>query len=152
MRLFSRKLFLASAAFLGLLASSGLASDHHRLNGTWTLQPTRSDFGGQPVIQTGSVTINDRERNITVSRNFSYDGASQSVSYNFTTDSQENATIREGKTFKSKAKWDDKVLKVTTTGENVTENERYSLTSDGMLMLVVERPGHPPQTLYFQRQ
>jgi hypothetical protein len=152
MRLYSRKLFFASAVVLSLLASSGFAGDHQRLNGTWTLLPTRSDFGGQPMLQTGSVTINDRERNITVSRSFSYEGANQSVSYTFTTDSQENATVRQGKTFKSKARWDDKVLKVTTVGENMTENERYSLTSDGMLMVVVERPGHPVQTLYFQRQ
>ena len=146
------KIFLGSTLGLVLFAASALANNHHRLNGTWILEPTRSDFAGQPSIQTGAVTINDREHNITVSRSFGYDGASESFEYSFTTDGRENATIRDGKAFKSKAKWDGDVLKVTTIDNGATSVERFSLQPDGSLMLVVERPEHRQVTLFFQRQ
>jgi hypothetical protein len=139
-------------AILVLFAASAFGTNRHQLNGTWTLVPTESDFGGEPAIQTGAVTINDREHNITITRTFNYDGANQSVSYSFSTDGRENATIREGKTFKSKAKWDDDVLKVTTTDNNVTTVERFSLGPDNTMKLVVERGERRPRTLVFHRQ
>jgi hypothetical protein len=152
MRIQSGKVFIASIAALLSLASWGLASNHHSLNGTWTLLPTRSNFGGEPVIQSGTVTIKDNDHNIYMSRNFTYEGANQTITYHFATDSSENSSIRRGKSFKTKAKWDDDVLKVTTIGDGVTENEAYSLTVDGTMMLVVERPGHAPVTLYLERR
>jgi len=44
-----------------LFAFSTFARDRSAMNGTWTLVPARSDFAGQPVLQTGTVTINDRQ-------------------------------------------------------------------------------------------
>ena len=44
MRIQSGKVFIASIAALLSLASWGLASNHHSLNGTWTLLPTRSNL------------------------------------------------------------------------------------------------------------
>ncbi len=148
MRLQSCKIF----AILVLFAASAFATNRHQLNGTWILVPTESDFGGEPAIQTGAVTINDREHNITVTRSFSYDGINQSVSYSFATDGRENSTIREGKNFKSKAKWDDDVLRVTTTENNVTTVERFTLAGDNTMRVVVERGDHRPRTLVFHRQ
>ena len=152
MRPQSCKIFPVILAILVLFAASAFATNHHQLNGTWTLVPTESDFGGEPAIQTGTVTINDRENNITITRSFNYDGANQSVSYSFSTDGRENSTIRAGKTFKSKAKWDDDVLKVTTTENNVTTVERFTLGPDNTMRLVVERGDHRPRTLVFHRQ
>ena len=60
-----------------LFAVSAFARDHIALNGTWTLVPTKSDFAGQPVVQTGTVTINEREGIITISRSFVYAGAGE---------------------------------------------------------------------------
>ena len=40
------------------------------------------------------VTINDRERNIYVQRNFNFDGANLSTSTSFSTDAREKATIK----------------------------------------------------------
>ena len=58
---------ITGAVFTTLLfAFSAFARDRTALNGTWTLVPTRSDFAGQPVVQTGTVTINEREGIITV--------------------------------------------------------------------------------------
>jgi len=151
MRLNSSKIFLMRSIFLALFAATGFASNHHSLNGTWKLIPARTDFAGEPVIQTGTVTIDDRQHNIYISRDFTYEGTNQTFAYNFTTDGRENANIRQGKAFKTKAKWDDRVLNVTTMGDNVTEHERYSLEPDGTLILVVERPGRPPLTLHFQQ-
>jgi hypothetical protein len=152
MRPQSCKFFLISVAILVLFAASAFAANHHQLNGTWILVPTESEFGGEAAIQTGTVTINDREHNITVTRSFAYDAADQSLSYSFSTDGRENATIREGKTFKSKAKWDGDVLKVTTTADGVTTVERFTLAGDNTMRLVVERGDHHPRTLVFHRQ
>jgi hypothetical protein len=153
MRLQSRNFFKASVICLAFFAvSAAIAGGHHSLNGTWVLEPTKSDFGGQPALQTGTVTINDRERNITVSRNFNYDAENESFSYSFSTDGRENSTIHQGKAFKSKAKWDDNVLRVTTTQSDVTVVERYSLEPDGSMKLMIERPGHRMISLFFQRQ
>ncbi len=110
-----RNTYLGVVAILAMFAGSADANSHHDLNGTWKLVKTRSDFAGQPVIETGTVKINDRQRNITVTRSFTFDGQNQSNSYSFTTDGPENSTVRNGKDFKSKAKWDGDVLRVTTT-------------------------------------
>jgi len=136
---------------LMLLAGPALAANHHSLNGTWKLIPNRTEYAGEPAVQTGTVTINDREHNIYISRNFSYDGQNQTSDYNFTTDGRENSSIHQGKTFKTKAKWDGRVLNVTTISDKGEEHERYSLEPDGTLMLIVERSGHAPMTLHFEQ-
>lgn len=146
------KIFMGITLTLTLLAVSLAAANHHSLNGTWTLEPARSHFNGEPAIQTGSVTINDREHNITVTRSFNYDGADQSFEYSFSTDGRENSSIHQGRSFKTKAKWEGNVLRVITLDNGVSTVERYSLQPDGSLMLVVERGEHRPATLFFQRQ
>ncbi len=146
------KTFLFGAVLTVFFAASAFAGNHHSLNGTWTLIADRSDFAGGTMIQSASVTINDRQRNIYISRNFTSAGENTTSSYTFATDGRENSTIHQGKTFKSKAKWDDDVLKVTTTRDNGVETERYSLQADGTLMLIIDRPDHRTLTLYFQRQ
>jgi hypothetical protein len=143
--------FLAGAAALGIFAGLGLASNHHVLNGTWQLAPARSELHGEPAIQTGTVTINDREGNIYVQRNFDLDSGNSSTSSSFSTDARANATIKEPG-FKSKAKWEGAVLKVTTLHDGITTVERYSLRDDGAMLLDIERTGHQPEILYFQRQ
>lgn len=59
------------------------------LNARNTYLNAAADFAGQPVTETGSVTINNREHNITVSRNFTYESVNQNNSYQFTTDGRE---------------------------------------------------------------
>jgi hypothetical protein len=145
-------IFGVSLLTLFLFTTAASASDHRKLNGTWVLIPTRSDFAGQPMLQTGTVTINDREHHIYVSRSFNYDGDTGGFSYSFSTDEAENSTVRNGKTFKSKASWDGDVLKVKTTQGTDTTVERFSLGSAGFLTLVVDRPDHRPLTLVFERQ
>jgi hypothetical protein len=134
-----------------LFTACAWANDHQRLNGVWQLIPTRSEFNGERVIQFGTVTVNDREGNIFVQRNFDFDAPDQSTSTSFTTDARHGASIKQPG-FKSKAKWDGHVLAVTTTRNGETTTERYSLRDDGAMMLQLDRPGHQPETLYFQRQ
>jgi hypothetical protein len=135
-----------------LFGFSALARDHSALNGSWTLVPAKSDFAGQPVVQTGTVTIDDREGVIIVSRHFVYQGATETFFYSDLTDSEHNATIRTGKDLKSKTRWDHDVLKVTTTQSGAITLESYSLGADGTMLVSVERPEHKPITLVFQRQ
>ena len=142
---------VALAVVAGFWAAPAFANHHHELNGTWQLVPARSELHGEPAIQTGTVSINDREGNVWVERNFNLDNGNSTVSTNFATDSREKASIKEPG-FKSKAKWDGDVPKVTTLHEGVTTVERYSLLGDGTMVLHVERTGHPAETLYFQHQ
>jgi hypothetical protein len=120
------------------------------LNGTWTLVPAMSHFEGQPAVQTGTVTINDREGNITVSRNFTYEGAADTFFYKDMTDSREGATIHSGKEIKSKTRWDHDALKVTTTQFGAVTRETYTLEANGNMTVSVERPDHTPFTLVFE--
>ena len=134
------------------LASMLFARDHSALNGTWTLVPAKSDFAGQPVVQTGSVTIYDREGVITVTRKFEYKGVTDTYFYSDMTDSEHGATIHTGKELKSKTRWDHDVLKVTTTVSGAVTTESYTLNSDGVMTVNVERPDRKPITLVFQRK
>ena len=134
-----------------LFAFSAFARDHSALNGTWTLVPAKSDFAGQPVVQTGTVTIADREGIIIVSRSFVYEGATETFFYNDVTDSAHNATFHTGKDLKSKTQWDHDVLKVTTTQSRAITVESYTLAADGTMMVSVMGPEHKPFTLVFQR-
>ncbi|MGD1090388.1 MAG: hypothetical protein ABSB35_00195 [Bryobacteraceae bacterium] len=151
MRRQSCRSFLTGAAALTIFAGCALAANHHELNGTWQLIPSRSEFHEEPVIESGTITINDRESNIYVSRNFTYQGANQSTTSSFSTDSRENTIIKNpGVT--SKSKWEGGVLKVTTTREGITTVERYSLRGDGSMVLMIDRPRRALETLVFQRQ
>ena len=138
--------FLAGAAALVMVAGGVLASHHHELNGSWQLIPR-----SESVTQSGTVTIDDREGNVYVSRNFRYDGEDQTTGSGFSTDAREKASIK-APGIKSKTQWKGDALEVTTTQEGAVTVERYSLRADGMMVLTVDRPGHPPETLLFQRQ
>jgi hypothetical protein len=151
MRIYSTKITGAVLTTL-LFAFSAFARDHSALNGTWTLVPAKSDFAGQPVVQTGTVTISDRQGIIIVSRSFVYEGATETFFYRDITDAENNATIHTGKNLKSKTRWDHDVLKVTTTQSGATTLESYSLAPDGTMLVSVVRPDHKPITLVFQHQ
>jgi len=137
-----------------LFAAAASAHQHTALNGTWTLVPAQSDFAGQSVIQTGTVTINERDGDITVSRNFKYEGASDTFFYRDLTDSENSATIHTGKELKTKTRWDHDVLKVTNTNtqSGAVTLETYTLVPDGSMLVAVVRPEHKPITLLFQRK
>ena len=152
MRTYSTTTITAAALTTLLFAFSAFARDHSALNGTWTLVPAKSDFAGQPVVQTGTVTIADREGIIIVSRNFVYEGATETFFYKDITDAENNVTIHTGKDLKSKTRWDRDVLKVTTTEAGAVTLESYTLAADGTMLVSVVRPEHKAITLVLQRQ
>jgi hypothetical protein len=152
MRKYSTTTITAAVLTTLLFAFSAFARDHSALNGTWTLVPAKSDFAGQPVVQTGTVTIADRQGIIIVSRRFVYAGATETYFYRDITDAENNATIHTGKDFKSKTRWDHDVLKVTTTQSGAATLESYTLAADGTMMVNVLRPEHKPITLVFHRE
>ena len=135
-----------------LFAISAFAHDHSAFNGTWTLVPVKSEFAGQPVIQTGNVTISGEGDVIIVTRSFAYEGAGETYFYKDMTDAENNATIHSGKDLKSKTKWDHDTLKVTTTQSGAITVESYSLAADGTMLASVLRPDHKPITLVFERK
>jgi hypothetical protein len=152
MRTYSTTAFKGAVLTTVLFAFAVFARGHSALNGTWTLVPAKSDFAGQSVVQTGTVTISDRQGIIIVSRSFVYEGASETFFYHDITDAENNATIRTGKGLKSKTRWDHDVLKVTTTQSGAITLESYTLAADGTMMVSVVRPEHKPITLVFQHK
>jgi hypothetical protein len=134
-----------------LLAFPILARDHSAMTGTWTLVPAKSDFAGEPVVQTGTVTISSPDRVITVERHFQYAGANETYFYSDLTDANNGATIHTGKDFKSKTRWDHDVLKVTTTVDGMVTVESYALAADGGMRVNVVRAGRKPIELAFER-
>jgi hypothetical protein len=154
MRTFSATTLTGAVLTSLLFSATAFAHEHVALNGTWTLVPAQSDFAGQPVIQTGTVTINERDGDITVSRSFKYEGASDTFFYRDITDSENSATIHTGKELKTKTRWDHDVLKVTNTNtqSGAVTLETYTLAADGTMMVSVVRPGHKLISLRFQRQ
>ena len=137
-----------------LLALSAYAHEHIALNGVWVLAPEKSDFAGDRVMKSGTITIDEREGNITVSRSFAYgDGENRTVFYSDSTDSQHGATVHRGDDLKSKIRWDDDVLTVITTARSgAVTTETYRLGPDGTMLVNVVRPGRRPFTLVFARQ
>jgi hypothetical protein len=135
-----------------LFTFPALTRDHTALNGVWGLVPAKCDFAGQPVVQTGTVTISDRDGIIIVARSFVYEGASETFFYKDLTDAEHNATIRNGKDIKSKTSWDHDALKVTTTNAGAVTVETYTLAADGSMLARVARPDHSSITLLFERK
>lgn len=149
-KIFLKGLVLQLALFL-FVPVFAWANHHQGLNGTWQLVPTQSQFAGEPVLETGSVTIYDRQGNISVSRNFTFDGAHRTVTYNSMIDGKENATV-QGNGVTAKAKWEGNTLRVTSTVGGITTVERFQLASDGSMTMTVDRPLHAQEILVFRRQ
>ena len=143
---------ISGAVFAALLfVASAPARNHSELNGTWNLIPANSDFGGQSVVRTGTVTIQDREGIIIVSRSFVYEGATETFFYRDVTDGEHNTTFHTGKDLKSKSSWDHDVLNVKTTQSGLVTLESYSLAANGNMTVTVARPARKSITLVFQR-
>jgi hypothetical protein len=141
-----------STAIAGVVLFAGAAfAAHNALNGTWTLVPTKSDFAGQPVVQTGTVTISDHEGVIVVTRDFKYEGVGQAFFYSDSSGSEHGSTIHAGDV-KSKTKWDGDTLKVITTQAGAVTTESYKLAPDGTMWVSVEPPKLKPFTLVFERR
>ena len=141
-----------AAVMVVLCALPVLGRDHSAWNGTWELVPARSNFAGEPVVQTGTVTIKSDDRIIIVERNFKYTGIGETYFYSDVTDANGGATIRAGKDLKSKTKWDHDVLMVTTTLDGAVTVERYNLAANGSMMVNVTRPGRKSVELAFERK
>jgi hypothetical protein len=136
-----------------LFAVVAFATDRSALNGTWTLVPAKSDFQGQPVVQTGTVTISDHTGVTVISRSFVYEGAAETFFYSDSTANSRNSpTIHTGKDLKTKTKWEHDALNVRTTLSGKATLESYTLAADGTMQVSVERSDRKPFTLVFQRQ
>ena len=135
-----------------LCVSPAFARDHGALSGVWTLVPAKSDFAGQSVVQTGTVTIKDEKGIIIVSRRFVYEGAHETFFYSDDIGTENKATVHTGKDLKTKAQWDHDVLRVTTTLAGAVTVESYSLADDGVMTVNVARPDRKAITLVFHRE
>ena len=154
MRLQGILTFVLGIGFCGLCVALAIANANNAsgFNGTWTLIPSRSDFGGQQPIQAGTVKIEVQPNNVYISRDFRYGDKGETESYNFNPDAGKVIRIRYGQVFKTKGEWDGDSIKVSNKEKHSKEVERYTLDSDGILKLVINSPDEQPVTLFFQRQ
>jgi hypothetical protein len=140
---------------LALIAFSGFAwayNHHHELNGTWKLTSTRSQFHGEPVLQKGTITIQDHDHNIYINRDFNFEGGNQAVSYSSTLEGRTNSPVYQAGGLETMIRWQDGVLTATSKQNGATTAvQQFQLTPDGDLMLTVNRPGHQTEVLYFER-
>src|ERR1700733_13219662 len=150
MRTFSTTTIAGAVLTTLLVAFPAYTRDHNDFSGTWTLEPAQSDFAGEPVVQTGTVTISDQQGVIVVSRSFKYEGAAETIFYNDSTGSENHSTVHTGKDLKTKTRWDHDVLRVTTTQSGAVTLESYALSSDGVMTVSVTRPERKPIPLIFR--
>ena len=126
-----------------------LAADHDALNGTWTLVPSQSNFGSNPAIESGRITIASQGDTTTVTRSFKYSEGGEEVFYRDMTQSQDNAAAGD---LKSETSWSGEMMKVSTVRGNANVTETYSLAPDGNLVVTVAHGDQAPVTLVFTRK
>jgi len=146
-----RKTFLVAAASLLIFSAAAWARDHHELDGTWKLLPTRSELNGEPPFASGTVTINDYNGKIYLMQHFSLGDSTDFSSAGFTLEGHYNDVIRSRAGFWGVVSWEEDTLHVKTTENGDTTVERFTIEPDGILMMSFQRPGHQTIRLYFQR-
>ncbi len=151
-KMFHPSTFARIALSAILFAFIALARDHKDFNGTWTLLPERSEFAGQPPIQSGTVTIKDGEDSVAIERHFTYGDIGETYFYNDSLSSTHGGTVHAAKDAKTKTRWDHETLHITTTQPSGVTEESYSLMPDGRLLVIVEKPGQAPIRLMFAHQ
>lgn len=143
---------LTVSVFAILLCSMPmLAADHDALNGTWTLVPAQSNFGSNPAIQAGKITISKQGDTTTVSRAFRYGDNGEEIFYRDMTQTQGAAPLTASD-LKSETSWSGDMMKVDTVHGNTNVTETYSLAPDGNLVVTVAHGDQPPETLVFTRK
>ena len=120
-------------------------------SGVWKLDRDKSDLsgspGGGPRMATPSMTIEHKDPQLIIKRQFEFQGEERTQESKYTTDGKPNTNEGfRGRTFKSKTYWDGDRLVTEATRETpqgtVETKEIYSLSEDGkMLTIEMSRVG-----------
>ena len=140
-------IFCAAGVAL-LFAAEACAHPRDFLNGTWVVQPVQTEHSGEPVTLTGTVTIDDVDGEITVSRNFTYTGH-ETFYFRDRVEAAKSTIRGDGETVRMR---DGDALMVFTTRDGVQTVDNYSLAPDGTMIDVAESAGNTPLMVVLHRQ
>ena len=141
---------LSTAVFL-LSASLSFGRIHEELNGTWVLLPQPTVYHGEQVTESGTVTIDIREGNVAVIRDFTFRGKAHNFRYHDIADGPMNSTLRAPQQT-THLRWEHTALRLQTIRDGEETVDTFSLAPDGTMTDIVESPGRAPVALMFHRQ
>lgn len=131
-----RNTFLALA--LAAFAVSPLAAKQN-FTGTWTMVPTKSDFGAMPAPSKYEQKIEHNDPNLKITISQTGQRGDRSNDFVYHTGGKETTNDTRGGSMKSKAKWEGDTLVINSTmmiqGNPVPVVDRYNIGADGMLTL-----------------
>jgi hypothetical protein len=111
------------------------AQAHPNLTGTWVLQLERSDFGGQPSIQSRTDVIEHNEPKLTIKRTIEYSGEVTTTTGVYAVDGTLYKNRNGQTTWSSTLRWDGPTLVIVsdfvTPQMEYTVTDRYTLSADG---------------------
>ncbi len=134
-----KKIIILTLA-LAAMAAFGAAADKPNFSGEWTIDVTKSNFGQRPGPATRRVGQNEQALTMTETQTGGPQG-DVTTSLKFSTDGKETINKAMGGDAKSTATWDGNalaiVMKADVQGRPLTLSERWSLSDDGKVMIVV---------------
>src|SRR5215212_7525911 len=130
--------------WLGLLSA---ADTHPNFTGTWKMDSDRSDFGQVPKPANFVRKVEHEDPKLHVVTNFSTPNGDAVTDVKYTTDGKECVNTVRGGEWKSTTTWDGNSIEVaskrTINGAEVTTKERWTLTSKGKVLTVVNNTVTP---------
>jgi hypothetical protein len=135
---------------LGLLAA---ADNHPNFTGTWKMDSDRSDFGQIPKPASFVRKVEHEDPKLHVVTNFTTPNGDAVTDVKYTTDGKDSVNTVRGGEWKSNVNWDGNSIEVaskrTINGAEVTTKERWTLTSKGKVLTVVNNTVTPQATITF---
>ena len=129
------------------------------LNGTWQMNPAKSDFGSGPVSESRVDRISIEGPNVkdTITQKLRR-GPESTYDMNYATDGSESENRVRGTLVKSTAKWDGATLVVDSTVFAFRQemmNDRWSVSADGKTLTLIRHmtgPRRADQKIVFDKQ
>lgn len=143
---------------LGLLSLVAVAADKPDFTGTWTLNLSKSDFGGRPAPIRSELKVVHKDPRMNVSRLLVTDMGAMTAETVYSTDGKETTNkLPNGSVMKSTAKWEGATLLIETplsiNEKALTIKWRWTLSGDQRRLTTVRTlpMGDGVQTEVFEK-
>jgi hypothetical protein len=129
------------------------AADHPNFTGTWKMDGDRSDFGQIPKPANFVRKVEHDDPKVHVVTTFTTPNGEAVTDVRYTTDGKENLNTVRGGEWTSTMLWDGTSLDLTSkrmlNGSEVSTKERWTLTSKGKVLTVVNKTTTPQAEITF---
>ena len=129
------------------------AESRPSFTGTWKMDSERSDFGQVPKPASFVRKVEHEDPKIHVLTTFATPGGEAVTDVRYTTDGTENLNTVRGGEWTSTMVWDGTSLELTSkrtlNGAEVSTKERWTLTSQGKVLTVVNKTATPQREITF---